>query len=592
MRNGSKTLCVMVGFGAALGLTMNGCAMESAEDGFREAQVAGANEHYGWWRTERASRQQALDAYLAKDLSANWKAYKNAPVSTSGIPMMMFRVMPSMFPEVWGDDTMSAIGFAKDDFEPGRTLPLGFGWTSVAYAGMPPGVTIGGATLTCGACHMGQVKLENGTTQHIVGAPSTTFSGYRGAVERSAVALAADGKARWTGAKFYMAVMQRAGFHPLTGLHPAYPLPALTPTQIMQRFSWVYGSETNPTRLITDYKVLIAGKAIVPLAEGIKSNVVKRKWLIDNTLGAFTYSLARVPNAPSLDAMTPGYLDAIGIGLTAIPPAELFANLNKLPPAPAMIDNMSTWRQNDRELAQWDGSITSRLHRNLAAELGVAASPYTVNFPNAIATTAFTADLPSAPYPFDVDGKAAMRGKRLYDEYCSSCHTVGDSKIYRDSGVDPNRANIWTDFTRTALIKLLGIACDPTQPDPALKNPVCAVDPENVIRADVTDPSKVGYTAPPLDGIWARAPYLHNGSVPTIAALLTGDRPAKFRRGITTYDQKNMGFVTTDETKGHEFDTTLSGQSNAGHDTAYYNGKIDWTTGHHLEDLIEYLKTL
>ena len=51
----------------------------------------------------------------------------------------------------------------------------------------------------------------------------------------------------------------------------------------------------------------------------------------------------------------------------------------------------------------------------------------------------------------------------------------------------------------------------------------------------------IGYQAPPLDGIWATAPYLHNGSVPTLAALLkSSDRPARFYRppstGFENYD--------------------------------------------------------
>ena len=41
-----------------------------------------------------------------------------------------------------------------------------------------------------------------------------------------------------------------------------------------------------------------------------------------------------------------------------------------------------------------------------------------------------------------------------------------------------------------------------------------------------------------------------------------------------------------------EFDTTLAGQANTGHTGYYYNGKIDWKSGTHLADLIEYLKTL
>ena len=56
-----------------------------------------------------------------------------------------------------------------------------------------------------------------------------------------------------------------------------------------------------------------------------------------------------------------------------------------------------------------------------------------------------------------------------------------------------------------------------------------------------------GYANQPLDGIWARAPYLHNGSVPTLRDLLDPpeQRPAVFYRGNDVFDQVNVGFVST-----------------------------------------------
>jgi hypothetical protein len=103
-----------------------------------------------------------------------------------------------------------------------------------------------------------------------------------------------------------------------------------------------------------------------------------------------------------------------------------------------------------------------------------------------------------------------------------------------------------------------------------------------------------GYMAVPLDGIWARAPYLHNGSVPTLAALLTGDRPAQFYRGDVTYDQARVGFTWDRPGPGSAlFDATRAGLSNRGHDTPRFNGPINWRQSPaKLADLLEYLKTL
>ena len=55
-----------------------------------------------------------------------------------------------------------------------------------------------------------------------------------------------------------------------------------------------------------------------------------------------------------------------------------------------------------------------------------------------------------------------------------------------------------------------------------------------------------GYANMPLDGIWLRAPYLHNGSVPNLRELLEvpEKRTRQFYRGNDVYDPKNVGFVS------------------------------------------------
>src|SRR5262249_21185688 len=68
------------------------------------------------------------------------------------------------------------------------------------------------------------------------------------------------------------------------------------------------------------------------------------------------------------------------------------------------------------------------------------------------------------------------------------------------------------------------------------------------------DPQR-GYVAPPLDGIWATAPYLHNGSVPTLAALLeSGTRPKYWSRSADADDYDPIGV-------GLKFTPLAAGQS-------------------------------
>src|SRR5258708_33720320 len=76
----------------------------------------------------------------------------------------------------------------------------------------------------------------------------------------------------------------------------------------------------------------------------------------------------------------------------------------------------------------------------------------------------------------------------------------------------------------------------------------------------------------PLDALWLRGPYLHNGSVPTLRDLLTplAERPSAFVRGIDIVDGKNGGFLSPSCTPGRRpaqgfcYDTPLPGNGNGG----------------------------
>jgi hypothetical protein len=253
-----------------------------------------------------------------------------------------------------------------------------------------------------------------------------------------------------------------------------------------------------------------------------------------------------------------------------------------------MIDIMSTFMQSARPAAQWDGAITSQIHRNLGAEFGVVGDPTRLNMDNVDRTTRLTQNLPAPPYPFSVDTGELQRGASLFKTYCATCHYAGNATIFPSSyvGTDPNRANIWTPFSVGGLIQVLRAGCtDPV----TCNNPDGTPVPDNQIAR-----STGGYMALPLDGIWARAPYLHNGSVLTLKALLTNQRPATFYRGNTTYDTHGVGFTWSSATSAGavQYDTTRSGNSNVGHSSKDFLG-INWAQNDDaLEALLEYLKTL
>ena len=156
-------------------------------------------------------------------------------------------------------------------------------------------------------------------------------------------------------------------------------------------------------------------------------------------------------------------------------------------------------------------------------------------------------------YPYPVDAALSSRGAGVYKAQCAACHEPGAARFESivpigEIGTDRARLDTWT---RGASAAMGGLGAG-----------------KRWAFADVR--TSEGYVAGPLDGLWLRAPYLHNGSVPTLADLLSpiDDRPASFRRGIDLYDPVRVGFVSAGaaaDGHGTIHDTNLPGNSNVGH---------------------------
>jgi hypothetical protein len=202
---------------------------------------------------------------------------------------------------------------------------------------------------------------------------------------------------------------------------------------------------------------------------------------------------------------------------------------------------------------------------------------------------AFLISLEAPKYPFPIDSSLAERGAVIFNETCSRCHgTYGDKWTY------PNKI-VPIDVIGTDRKRLEGVSMKFGEH----YNRSWFGEEKNVAH-QVTKP--IGYQAPPLDGIWASAPYLHNGSVPTIYNVLNSKTRPKiftrsFRTGLDDYDIAKVGWKVQILGKGPSpklsayerrkvYDTTQPGRSNGGH-----------TFCDHLRDeqrraVIEYLKTL
>jgi len=187
-------------------------------------------------------------------------------------------------------------------------------------------------------------------------------------------------------------------------------------------------------------------------------------------------------------------------------------------------------------------------------------------------------------YPFEVDQALAARGHKVFENNCSSCHgTYGEKWTY------PNKM-VPIDEVGTDRVRLDALTVE--QRAGYERNWFNNYGEKKV----VSDPD--GYVAPPLDGIWASAPYLHNGSVPTLWHLFhSSERPVVWQRTEDGYDQQKIGLkvttmadmpadVTDAKQKRRYFNTRLFGKSNAGH---LFPDALDEAD---KQAVIEYLKTL
>jgi mono/diheme cytochrome c family protein len=222
----------------------------------------------------------------------------------------------------------------------------------------------------------------------------------------------------------------------------------------------------------------------------------------------------------------------------------------------------------------WDGNNNQVEERNKSAAIGAGATPESLNLASLDRVAKWALDLTPPPFPVaHIDRTKLEKGVQVYQTACARCHAPGGAAVGQvtplaEVGTDPERLHSFT----TALAEKM--------------NTIGTGTPWKFSHFRKTE----GYANMPLDGVWLRAPFLHNGSVPTLRALLfPEERPRTFYRGYDVYDFRAVGFVSTGpeaEKGGVLFDTGLRGNSNSGH---LYGRELPPAD---REALIEFLKTL
>jgi mono/diheme cytochrome c family protein len=236
----------------------------------------------------------------------------------------------------------------------------------------------------------------------------------------------------------------------------------------------------------------------------------------------------------------------------------------------------------------WTGDTPAVRSVLIDSALGLGAPPRPWFLQRMADLDHYLSNLSPPPWPFaetnPINQQMAAEGQKIYARDCASCHEPRaefTNKVVpiAEIGTDPERMYSWSKDAAAEAnrrVKQMGIDRSP--------------------MVDTQDP--YGYVSPPLDGIWLRAPYLHNGSVPTLRDLLnpSNERPQTFHRGYDVFDPVKVGFKEpSPRPVGPNgdlyqpyflFETREKGNGNQGHT---YGTQL---SGEDKEKLLEYLKTL
>lgn len=329
-----------------------------------------------------------------------------------------------------------------------------------------------------------------------------------------------------------------------------------------------------------------------------------------------------------------GRLDAFGQIFNAIA-VEALNDLDNIraPDAPTSFPVL--WDASHLDVVQWNGSAPNvepgPLLQNATTALAVYGKvsvdahrryyPSTIRPGNIAWMQARLYELVSPLWPDfaagELDSELVSEGAGLYQQHCLECHTLVDrSKANRrlravltpleEIGTDPRMIdNFVTTRVTTGVLegkKQWIFAGDPIPPESSpldvvmhvtagalLKTPwqtIKAIWQEFAVNALPPSHDNRSYKGRPLNGVWSSAPYLHNGSVPSLYDLLlpVSERPQQFYLGSRELDTGRVGLVS--DKGAFLFDTTLPGNSNAGH---IYGTELE--SGKRLA-LLEYLKSL
>ena len=485
------------------------------------------------------------------------EAFLYGPTGTELMPLAVFKILPDMFPEYFqpagtnAGDWIDQFGFNRGMPGVNEGLPIGFSLTNYRpKSGAPSPVPFVG--FSCSMCHVSQIRRAGKDSVLVegMGNYSLDFIAWVDAVRSSLL----DEK-RMTADEIAKAYEKR------------FNQPLSFSEKAMIRV-WLPGTRKFFKDNLPKYDEPYAGKDAR-----------------DSTL---------MPNGP---ARTQPFRNLIRIVLDR-PATNGDHAFCKVP---------TLYEQGNRVWGQYDGSVANRLSRSVLAAIATGATIENLIVPEisegVVSAVDYTVSLKGPHYEAVFPDEAAKldpnkveRGRQVYMHSCAVCHGIrnpqtgswdkgnltGEVVSIETIKTDPERVNFrYSDNLPDALYAFFP-AGHPLRP----KREDIRPGPAGATR---------GYINAPIEAVFARAPYLHNGSVLTLAELINlKPRRAVFYRGANIYDPVDVGLSTPEQPETsiyYKFDTRMRGNSNQGHDFPWAYQGPGWNQGA-LEDLLEFLKTL
>jgi hypothetical protein len=478
--------------------------------------------------------------------------FRYGSIGTEIVPLPVMQVLPDLFPERFqpagpaAGDWVDQFGFVRNEAGVNHDLPVGFAVSMHRpKSGAPSPVPFVG--FSCALCHT--AVIQTGPADKVVIVPG---------MGNHTLDLFA-----WTDALEGALLDEER----------------LTPQTIARKYAEKFGRPLGLTERLV-IRLWLAGAR-----QQLRATLPRWDAPYD---GPQLRDANFMPNGPS---RTQPFRELVRFTLDR--PAAADRAISKLPPV---------YRQSLRPWAQYDGSVRNPVDRSLFAAIAAGATVDNLALPdlrdNMMRNVRFTMDLRGPAYAtvfprHAIDPEKAGRGRAVYLKYCNDCHGHPEGDRWAAGrrqgevipatvvGTDPERVNFrYYEDLAQRLFEMV----PPGHPFKPVRE---ELRPGPLGRTH-------GYVNAPLDSLFSRVPYLHNGSVLTVAELINlRPRRAVFYRGRNFYDPEGVGLASPkkpDHRHYYRFDTARRGNSNRGHDYPWPYRGPGWDPAA-LADLLEYLKT-